>query len=365
MFAIQDEIAHSIVDELKVRLLSDRDEPIVKRQTDDFEAYSLYLQGRYYWSRRYKGFMQRAIDCFDRLIERDPAYALAHAALADGLTVTAIWGWGARPNLIRPKASAAAARALALDDSLAEAYQADGLVKMFFDFDLASAEMQFRHALERRSAFGLAHGYHAMSLASLGRFTEAVVAAQRATTAEPVSPLVGFLAQLTHYFARDFDASLAEARRVVDLDPHFPLAYLYLSTSLTELGRHEDAIEAARTLCELANEASVGQLALGLALARGGRKREASGVVEEQTAKSNEQYVPKDFLALVCAELGDLAGGLRFLEEAGEERSCSFAIAGVAPMFDVLRGSRHFHQVLQTLGLREVPAPVSRRLADT
>ena len=127
VFAVQDDIARTVVEKLKVKLLGAADAPLVKRPTDDLEAYNLYLQGRYYWSRRYKGFFDKAVKCFEQAIAQDPSCAPAHAGLADGYTVLALYGFMS-PAAARARALAAAQKAIDLDDNLDEAHRAMGLV---------------------------------------------------------------------------------------------------------------------------------------------------------------------------------------------------------------------------------------------
>jgi TolB-like protein len=145
VFAVQDEIGRAIAAKLQVTLHTAPGRTSTRRHTEDLEAYSLYLQGRHYWSRRVKGSFQRATACFEQAIARDPSYALAHAGLADVYITLGLYG-GMPPRAARSKAKPAAQQALLLNDELSEAHQATASIDAFFEWDFVAAEREFRSA---------------------------------------------------------------------------------------------------------------------------------------------------------------------------------------------------------------------------
>ena len=194
VFAVQDDIARMVVEKLRVKLLDIADAPLVKRPTDDLEAYNLYLQGRYYWSRRYKGFFDKAVACFEQAIAQDPSCAPAHAGLADGYAVLGLYGFMS-PAETRARALPAAQKAIDLDDSLDEAHRSMGLVQWIFESDPSAAERELRLALAQSPRSGLTHGVLGVVLASTGRGAEGIAEANQARQLEPTSVLTGFYVQ--------------------------------------------------------------------------------------------------------------------------------------------------------------------------
>ena len=220
VFAVQEDIACAIVAKLQLTLQPEHGRGIVQRHTDDLEAYGLYLQGRYHWSRRAEGFLRMATACFEQAIDRDASYALAHAGLADAYAVV-----GAHGNLssraVWNKAKLAAQRAVLLNDELSEGHHAMASVHLSFDWDFGAAEREFRRAIALDPRSGLTHALFGYLLVILGRFEEAIAVASRGRTLEPTSTLVAYYLAGVFGYARRCDDGLDECRRAIDLDPFF------------------------------------------------------------------------------------------------------------------------------------------------
>ena len=208
---VQDEIARAIVDKLTEKLGGHAAGPLVKRPTDDLDAYNLYLQGRYYWARR-GGFLRKAVECFEQAIARDPAYAHAYAGLADAYGVLGIYGL-ITPAEAASKAKPAAARAVALDDTLAEAHRSMAAYRVSFEWDLIGAEREYRRALELGANSAEVYAIYGYCLAYLRRVDESLAAIQRARTLEPESVLVASYCAVNLMFAHRYDEALAECER--------------------------------------------------------------------------------------------------------------------------------------------------------
>jgi len=163
IFAIQDEISLAIVDNLKLKLLKKEKAQLMKRYTEDQEAYSLYLKGRYFWNRRYEGGLLKGIEYFQKAIEKDPSFAPAYAGIADCYCLMGMYNWNP-PKEAYPKAKAATLRALEIDDTLPEAHASLGWIKMFYDWDWAAAERAFQRAIELNPNYATAHNWYAMFL---------------------------------------------------------------------------------------------------------------------------------------------------------------------------------------------------------
>ena len=219
VFTVQDDIARAIVARLKVKLAGPESfRPLVKRPTDDLEAYNLYLQGRYYWSRRYEGGLERAIDYFTQTIAHDESYALAHAGLAESFCLLGVYDILA-PAAAIAKAKASARRALELDDTLPEAHQAMALVRWYFDWDYPAALAEYERALALNPSSAVARALFGILLADLGRFEEARHQVKQAVVLEPVSALVGFYAASALAISGPLEDAVPECRRTLELDP--------------------------------------------------------------------------------------------------------------------------------------------------
>jgi serine/threonine-protein kinase len=224
VFAVQDDIARAIVEKLKVKLVRAGDQPLVKRASSNLEAYELYLQGRYYFARRFKGGLEQAVEFFTRAAALDPDFASAHAGLALALAAMGFWGY-ALPRQVRPKALESAERAVALDASLAEAHVALGVVHSWLDWNWPVTERALTRAVALDPHAPLAHAFLAQSLAKVGRVADAEREAERAMALDPLSALVFFLAATAYFDNRQFRRTIEVAGQAISVDPGFLPAY--------------------------------------------------------------------------------------------------------------------------------------------
>ncbi len=349
VFAVQDDIARMVVEKLRVKLLDIADAPLVKRPTDDLEAYNLYLQGRYYWSRRYKGFFDKAVACFEQAIAQDPSCAPAHAGLADGYAVLGLYGFMS-PAEARARALPAAQKAIDLDDSLDEAHRSMGLVQWIFESDPSAAERELRLALAQNPRSGLTHGVLGVVLASTGRGAEGIAEANQARQLEPTSVLAGFYVLAAYAYAREYRLSLNECRRVLELDPNFALALIEQALLLVYQGEHVEAVESAERAAALSNRANFFLTVLGVVYARAQRPEEAKAVLAELDRRSHEQYVPALSLGLIHAVLGESDRMIDCLARARDQKEpLAFVAAWGERDLDPLRSDPRFQALLKKM----------------
>ena len=198
VFTVQDEISRAIVDTLQLKLASSARQP--RPPSENVEAYDLYLQGRYHWSRWRSEGAERAIEYFQQAIQKDPNYAAAYSGLADSYAWMGFFG-ALPPNEAMPKARQAALKALALDDTLAAAHTSLGYVKSLHEFDWPGAEREFKRALQLNAGDSDAHfGYGITYLAPMGRLDEAVREMQTARDLDPLSPITNTYLGLAYQF---------------------------------------------------------------------------------------------------------------------------------------------------------------------
>ena len=322
VFAIQDDIAGAIVETLKVKLLGGEEAPLVKRGTKDLEAYNLYIKGRHFWNQRA---LPKALDCFLQAIARDPKYARAHAGVAD---VHAYLGhYGLMPTtLAAPNATAAAERAVALDEGLADAHVSLGVTKLFFSGDRSGTERELRRAVALNPQHALARCYLALHLGTVGRSGEARAEAEWAMELEPLSPIVNTVAGIACYWAREFQAALDACSRAVEIDPQFFAGLYGLGRAYEGLGRHDEAVRAHERAAEILRCPLV-IMFLGGVYADAGRVDDARQVLEELKKRRAKDDTTALSLAYVYTKLGEMDLALDWAAKAIEERN-AFAWAG-------------------------------------
>jgi serine/threonine-protein kinase len=357
VFAVQDDIARGIVDKLTVSLGTSPNRALVKRQTASIDAYSLYLQGRYYWSRRYAGFLQRAMDSFEQAIVRDPSYALAHAGLGEAFSLLGVYAI-LPPAVAVAKAKPLAERAIALDPTSAEAHQAMALVRWYFDWEFDAAVRVYAQALTLMPSSGVLRGLYGILLADLGCFDEAVAQVRQARELEPVSALVGFYAAAALAISGPLEHAVAECERVLELDPGFMPVLWIQATALSHLSRHGEAIAAAERGMALARRQGFFLACAATVNAAAGERERAGELLRELHAQREQTYVSPLCLAEISAALGEIDDAFNWLECAFAERTPFLVALGVSPAYDRLRSDPRFPPLLRRVGLEGVrPAP--------
>ena len=167
VFAIQDEISRTILKKFKIAGLGGRSAFSIKHSTMNVEAYQLYLKGRSFWHRRWQGFLQKSMDCFQKAIQVDPGFALAYSGLADAYAILGVWALSP-PKEVFPRASDLIRKALEIDPGLAEAHASQGFVNMFYDWDWAAAANQLQQAIALKPGCALFHLWNGHYFSILG-----------------------------------------------------------------------------------------------------------------------------------------------------------------------------------------------------
>ena len=351
IFAIQDEISLAIVDNLKVKLLEKEKEAIVKRYTDDTEAYKLYLKGRYFWNRRYEGGLQKGIEYFQQAIDTDPLYALAYTGIADSYSLLAHYGF-LPPREACPKAKAAAEKALEIDDKIAEAHTSLARIKMHYEWDWKAAEKELKRALELNPNYTTALEWYSLFLMITGRFDDAARQAKRALELNPLSLIINAVLGGIYYFAGKNDEALEQFQKTIEIDQNFSLTYLFQSGSLAAQDRVEEAVESLKKLVFLTagSPFALGYLGAGFAVA--GQKDEAQKIIEQLNELAKKRYVSPFYIAMIHLGLDDKDKMFEYLEKACEARESFLAFTNTWPMFDSLREEPKFMAILKKMGFK-------------
>jgi TolB-like protein/Flp pilus assembly protein TadD len=347
VFAVQDEISRAIVDTLQLKLASPGRQS--RPSSANVEAYDLYLQGRYHWSRWRSEGAERAIRYFQQAIQKDPNYAAAYSGLADSYAWMGFFG-AMPPNEAMPKARQAALKALAIDDSLAAAHNSLGYVKSLHEFDWPGAEREFKRALQLNAGDSDAHfGYGITYLAPMGRLDEAVREMQTARDLDPLSPIATTYLGLAYHFVGNRPASATQLRKALDLDPGFVEARLELANLSIDQQDFKEFYSQLDLAKELAPESRTDLMrATGYAIE--GKKTEALQLVHKWEKPASGVFVRSTSIANVYAILGDKARMYAWLDRAYADRDGMLAFVNLQGVYRPYRSEPRFIALRKKLG---------------
>ena len=344
---VQEEIARQIASRLRSRLGGEAGGG--KHYTESGEAYQDYLRGRYFWNKRTEEGFRKAVQFFDRAIERDPRYALAYAGLADTYALMSDYSI-VPPREAMPKARAAAEEALAIDDALAEAHTSRAFVRMAYEWKWAEAEQDFRRALELNPNYATAHQWYAILLIALGRPEEALREMRRAWELDPLSAPINHNLGWALYSARDYADALEQLRKTLELEPDYYPAQSTLGVAYALTGSYQEALAAAERAVALAPDNLWILPDAAYVYARAGARVKAREVLQRLEERSHAEPVPFR-IALVYTALGEKDAALQWLERVPWWDLSSLAILAVDPRMDPIRSDPRYLRMLKRLGL--------------
>ena len=347
VFELQDEIARSVVEKLRVELLGAQDAPLVKGSTDNIEAYTLVLKGRYHVQKLTREGFEKGLECFTQALVVEPTYAQAHAGIAliqtlRGFILTA-------PEQVMPMAKEAALKALAIDETIADAHFALAFVLHVYDWNWVGAEREFRRALDLNPGDALARCLYALLLGCTGRADASVAAARRAIEQDPLSAFNRLLFTVVLYLARRFDEVMAEAHAGLDLERHYHPLYWALGRALAAVGRYDEAVEAFRRATTVAPEDAHSRAHLGWGLGLAGQRQEGLTILGDLERRRTQEYVSGFFMALVNIGLGERDQAISWLHQAAEERDVMLPFLQTWPGLDPLRSDPRFQALLRKM----------------
>lgn len=356
VLTIQEEISREIGEKLKVRMTLEERRLIVKRYTADPEAYRLYLKGRFHWNKRTREGLTKGIDYFATAIERDPSYALAYSGLADCYNLLSLYSV-LPPTETMPKAKAAASRALELDSSLAEAHTSLGYAHLYFDWDWAAAEREFRQALAINPNYATAHHWYHEYLTAMGRFEEQMAEILLAQELDPLSLIINTDVGWGLYYRGSYDEAIEQLVRTLELDANFAVAHLILGLAYAQQRSLGAAMSSVQRAIDLSGGApsTLAVAALAYVFALQDRRTEALNVLRRLESVSDARYSLDYCFAMVMAGLDDRSAACQRLERAVEERYDRLIYLNVDPAFDPLRSDARFKEVVRAIGLPERP----------
>ena len=354
VFAIQDEISLAIVDKLKVKLLSNEKNELVKRHTENKEAYNLFLKGRYYWNRRSEVGFNKAFGFFDRAIELDPDYALAYAGLADCYCMLSMHL--AKPEPFIRKGRIAAEKALSIDEALAEAHASLGFIKLTYDWDWLGSERSFKQAIHLNPHYPTANNWYAVLLSILNRHDEAIHYMTQAWEYDPGSPIINRDLAVIHAWAGDYQNALKQLLFTIDMDPGFAPAYFFMGNVYFWMKEYDLAIEYYEKVRELTGDFFDIIGVMSFAYAKLGNNEAAIGELNrlDSLAKTEEDIRAFEY-CLVYAGLKNKDKVFEWLDIAYKNHEFGVALMGCEAelWFEDLLQDPRFKDFLSRIGIEK------------
>src|SRR5437588_6449100 len=350
LIGLQGDIARDVSNKLRVRLSGSDEQKPAKNYTTNAEAYQLYLKGRFHWNKRTIDDFNRAIPYFQQAMDKDPNYALAQSGLADSYAALATFGAGP-PRELMPQAKAAAMKALALDDNLAEAHTSLAQIIMNYDWDFNGAEREFKRAIELNPNYATAHQWHAENLSSLERHDEALAEIRRALELDPLSLIINRVYGDMLLNARRYDEAIEQYRRTIEMDPNFPTTHAFLGRAYEARQMYDQAVTEYLKFPGPGGFSPEGLTKMKEAYGKAGWNGFVQARLTELLARAKQDYVPEFILATWYARLGRKEEAFAWLEKAYQARDYRMTQFNVRNDLDSLRSDPRFAELVRKVGL--------------
>lgn len=352
ILAVQEDISRSIIEHLHVQLTGEEQNALTRPEGTDQEAYDLYLRGRHAWAARSPAGLQRAVEYFERAVEKDPEFARAYVGLAGALIVLPLYT-DARPADVQPRAKAAALKSVSLDPSSAEAQASLGYILMSAERDWAGAGRALQAALRLNPNYATANHWYGDYLAAQGRVDESIAYYERAARMDPLSATIGFSLGWLYMAQRRFDAAVAQLENASELDPSLVDARLHLARTRLFRGENAAAIVGLEDIVRLSGRRAMHLAFLGHAYAVSGRRAEALRILEELNVRRRETYVSPLSFAIIYIGLGQFEDAFHWLELAREAADPWLTENNFDLVFDPVRADARWRKLRREMGFAE------------
>jgi TolB-like protein/Tfp pilus assembly protein PilF len=347
LLELQEVIAQDVSGKLQLRLTGDERKKLSKRHTTSTEAYHLFIKARYYLNKRLTSAIHKAVEYFQQAIDIDPTYAAAYVGLADCYPLLTLYG-ALLPRDAYTKAEAAARKALEIDDSMAEAHNALGVVKLFYRWDWSGADQTFKHAIRLNPGYADVHQRYGLLLVARRQFAEAEVEFEKALTLDPLSMITRTFSGYPYYYNRDFQRAVGRFQEVIEMDKSYSMAHFRLGLTYAQLERYDDAIQELQSSANISGDRDV-IAAIGYVHARFGNIGEAKRALTELDQHEESSFVSAYDRAIIYAGMNEVEVALDWLENALVERSYWLIYVHSDPALDPLRGSPRFARLVSQI----------------
>jgi len=351
IFALEDELAEAIAERLRVELK--QDERGQRRPEVNPEAHALFLEGRYYFARGTPDAMAQAKDCFERVLELDPDFALAFDSLAELFWYLGFFG-GVPPRESFSQGMWHALRALELDDTLAETHALLGMLRKELDYNWPEVDREFRRARELNRESPLVRLRYAISgLLPHGRIDEAAAEVEAMLQSDPLSLLVRWWVGIVAYLGRRPERMIDEGRHMVALDPTHFLGHLIAGLACTESGGPDEAVTAFEKARELSGGIPLTLGYLTYAYGRAGRRNDARELLDQMETMATTAYVSPSTVAIGYVGLDDWDVAFKWWNQAVDVRDPLIVPIKTFPFFDPVRDDPRYRALLRRMNLSE------------
>jgi TolB-like protein/DNA-binding winged helix-turn-helix (wHTH) protein/Flp pilus assembly protein TadD len=360
IFGIQDSISDNVVRSLALNLTSDERKQLGKRYTTNAAAYEFYLMGLYFWNKRSKEGLEKAIDYFERAVEQDPNFALAYALMADCYYLQFYYSYESGPDRIR-NAKAAVEQALLLDDSIAEGHVAAAMVQFYQarhegvgESAYQTAMNSLRRALALNPNLAIAQQRYALALAALGHLDDSIREMRRARELDPLSHTNNTALGMILVFAREFRGSLEYCYKAAELAPNEALIQENLATAYAVNGMYQQAIKHYQKVGELNPDKKGDSLAcVATVLVSAGRKSEADTMMPAILKLAGEGKADPYNIAVLYGQRGEKDDAFEWFDKALQRNRDRRSIGNDSrmirydPLLDPLRSDSRFAALLR------------------
>ncbi len=347
LVTLQSDVARDVSNRLKTKLSGTDEAKVTRTYTADPEAYDLYLKGNYYKDKYNKESYQKAIDYYQKAIEKDPRYALPYIGIARAYNTAANWYLPA--SEAEQKGKAATLKALELDDSLADAYELLGIYEVWYGMDWDACERSFKRSIELGSK--TAHGGYAFYLLAMGKLDQAVSEFKLDQTLNPLNLNSNTNAAFGYVCAGRYDEAVEQARRTIDLDPNHWGGYETLGLAYAGKRQYGEAIKALEKARSLDNNNDLKGY-LGYVYAISGDTAGAQRMLKELTDPTSNAFVSAYDVAYVYAGLNDKDKAFEWLNKGLTNDRSTAIINGDPPLRD-LRGDPRYKDLRKRMNLPE------------
>ncbi len=354
IFAVEDAVAEKVARTSILAMKGAGETPtterLTKRYTENNEAYEAYLKGRYMWNKRTVDSLQKSLLYFQQAIRLDPNYSLAYVGIADTYTLLSFFTLAA-PSDAFPKAKEAAEKALAIDNTLAEAYTALGQYKAYYEWDWNGAEVEFQKGIALNPNYPLLHHWRSLNLIAMGRMDDARAAMQRALELDPLLLVSNVNLGRIDYYEGRYDQAIKQYQRALELDKDFMRTHLRLGLAYVQQGRYHEALAEYNKALEIAGDTPQIRAHIAHVLAVSGKKSEALIELAKLQERAKRQYVPPYDIALIYVGLGENDKAFAWLEKAYDDHSTEMIYFKVEPMLARLRSDQRYQNLLRRMRL--------------
>lgn len=351
LFTVQDSISREVSHKLRLKMTGETETRLVKRYTENIAAYQLYVQARHGCEQRTAEGFKQGVEYLTRALQIDPNYALAHAELAQCISVPCYYG-AVDPNIAYPKARVIAQRALEIDPNLAEAHEVLATVSQNYDWDWPTADRGYKRTIQLNPNYAAGHYHYSYHLALQGRFDEGIREATEALSRDPMSGLLNSGLAFVLMLARRYDECVKQALTGVAVDPLMTLCYWTLGVAYEAKGMYPEARDAYEKCFGIGGTHGYVNSFISRIRVKCGDKAKAWEGVREMKEISKTSYVPSMAFVIAYEGLGEHDLAIEALQQACASRETNLVMIKTWPHFDALRDDPRFQEIERRVGLR-------------